>query len=525
MSSQLLVAPLPFGERGLSGSTNIASFPLDALIEATNVTYESGTIGKEGGAAKYNSTAISGSPSILGGAEWNHDGATQRMVVICDDGKIYKDSGAGTFGTTLKSGLTVTADTVPIFITGGKEAAANDAKLFIITGRNAVQVLAADGVSTSDLSSPPADWSGGNQPICGCLHEGRFWGAGNSNDPHRAYYSTTSDHEDVSGGGTIGVFSGEGQRIVAMVSFKGFVIVFKYPKGVYTIDTTDVSTSNWRVNRLSDKLGAAWVGAVAPVEDDIIFMDIGGDIRTLASTNEFGDVGTTSLSDLASLDNYIQKNVNFGGFKQWRAIYYSHKRETHIALTGTGATVNNRRLTFDLLKNIPRFRTADRDTPVCFFVYTEESIPRLYMGDDSGFVWKLDEETRSMDGSGYKAQFQLPHHDLGFIDPRLATRRKNGHFLELAIEPKGNWDVSADILWDGKTVQTVSFGQGTSGAALGSFVLGTDVLSGGQVLNKKRRIVGSGRRFSVVFKNSGVGQDFSIAKAYLHYKIDGERLS
>jgi len=49
-------------------------------------------------------------------------------------------------------------------------------------------------------------------------------------------------------------------------------------------------------------------------------------------------------------------------------------------------------------------------------------------------------------------------------------------------------------------------------------------LAGDQVLNKKRRITGGGRRISLQGRNSGDGQDFSVSKFYLHFRVSDERL-
>ena len=84
--------------------------------------------------------------------------------------------------------------------------------------------------------------------------------------------------------------------------------------------------------------------------------------------------------------------------------------------------------------------------------------------------------------------------------------------------------MNATIVWDGVEHETVTFNMGSTGAALGSFVLNTDTLGGGEVLNKKRQIHGSGRRISLIGKNSAASQDFSIARMYLHFTPGSDRL-
>src|SRR4029450_1520060 len=90
----------------------------DQLIEASNVSYEGGTLQKEPGALRYNA-ALAGAPAILGGWDWWPDTSTQRMVILTSAGTLLKDAGLGTFPVTLKTGLT-TAGGVPVFGEGGE---------------------------------------------------------------------------------------------------------------------------------------------------------------------------------------------------------------------------------------------------------------------------------------------------------------------------------------------------------------------------------------------------------------------
>lgn len=534
MSFDGFVVNLPIGRHGLQGSKNLSIVDPDDLLVADNLTFQSGTIQKEGGVNEYNSTAITGTPNILGGWDWNHDGGTQRMIVVTDDGDILKDSGGGTFGTTLASGLTVVDGQgdpiVPIFVEGGKEAAANDRKLFIFTGVNPVQVLSADGATTSALSAPPADWSGANQPSFGLIHEGRLWAGGNSNDPHRLYYSDSSgtvDHEEfvTSDAGSFAIYPGEGERLVGAVSFRGGIVCFKHPRGIYFVDTTDPTLANWKVSRITNGVGAHWTGLIAHTYNDIAFVDETGEIRLISATDAFGDVSTDSISDIHYMSEFIRDNLNLSQAKQWRLQWYPTKRELHMACTRSGSTTNDARLVVDFNdRQLPRFRFSPINNPVSLWLREVNDVPELTAGGNDGKVYRLDQDGRSNNGVGYSGRFQTPHHDFGFLDPKLAYTRKQGHFLEIVVEPKGNWNLSVDVLWDNTTTETIQFNLGTTGAALGSFVLGTDALGTEQVLNKKRRMVGSGRRLSLLGYNSGDSQDFSLSNMMVHMTTMDERL-
>ena len=41
--------------------------------------------------------------------------------------------------------------------------------------------------------------------------------------------------------------------------------------------------------------------------------------------------------------------------------------------------------------------------------------------------------------------------DMAFLDPKLGVLRKNFHFLELVVEPKGNWNLTVDVVINSQT--------------------------------------------------------------------------
>lgn len=511
---------------GLTGTKNQALIKPSQLLQALNVAFDTGAVSKEGGASKYNSTVITGAPTIIGGWDWWPSDGVQRMIVNLSDGTIKKDSGAGTFAVTLASGLTVSG-TVPMYVEGGKEVAANNRKLFIFTGKNVVQVLSGDGATTANIATPPADWSGANQPVCGAIHEARLWGAGNLNDPHRVYYSDTASHEAFTGGvsGSISVYPGEGEKIVGMMSFKGLLIIWKYPKGIYYIDTTDPTVANWKVRVVTRGTGGVSPLGQVIIDNDVLYLDAQGNYQLLSATQEFGNMAVNNLSQRNQINTFLRDNVNISQLMRTRAIYYGHKREAHFVLTALGGAVNNRRMVVDFNAEEPRFRFSDRDTNDTIWLRQDtDSIQHPVIGDNAGFVWLIDRTVRNKDGVGYAGLFQTAQLDFSHVDIKFGIKRKNGQFLELVAEPKGNWNLAVEVQWDGITTQTVSFNMGNAGAAIGSFILDTDALGNDTLINKKRRITGGGRRFSLIARNAGAGEDFSISRFFLHFTLGDERL-
>lgn len=531
MPSNLLVAPLPIGFDGLDGSKNMSQIPPTALIKAENISFDAGTLQKEGGAVKYNSAVISGAHRVIAGHDWFPSEGTQRLIVMTSNGDVLRDTGDGTFSTNLKSGLTISTVAPPLFVDGGKEAAAGNRKLFLFTRENVVQVLSGDGVTMGDLATPPADWSGSNQPSFGFIHEGRLWGGGNANDPHRLYYTDLVSHEDFTGGvsGTVTVYPGEGEAIIAAIPFKSLIIVFKKPRGIYIVDTTDPTVADWKVKRLNGALGLAGAQAVQVVDlggDDMLFLDTAGNLQALSGVTELG-LGSRNLSQIANMSNFIDTVVNRARLFDARSIYYAAKRELHFALSDTSSVANDFRLVIDFNREDRiRFRTSPRDTVSSMWLQKDsDDVLRPFIGDNEGFVWQLDQDDRAKDSVGYEGLFQSPHDDLSFLDPGFASRRKNFRFLEIVIEPTGAFTLNVDIIIDGTFSETVNFSLGSGLVALGTFILGTDTLGSESVTNSKRRITGSGRRISIRGRSSGASENFSVAKFLLHFTLGGERPS
>ena len=209
------ILQLPVGQDGINGIENLDLVRPDQLVDAVNVSFAQGGITKDGGAAKLNAVALGAPSTVIGVYDWWPAAGTQRTIAFTSNGSAFRDTGAGTFATTLRSGQAWTASSIPVFVEGGKEAAASNKKLFIFLGAlNQVQVLSGDGVTIADLATPPVDWAA-SFPVTGVLQGPRLIGAGNANDPHRVYYSTATSMEDftAAGSGTIAVFPGEGQGI------------------------------------------------------------------------------------------------------------------------------------------------------------------------------------------------------------------------------------------------------------------------------------------------------------------------
>lgn len=527
------VTRLPVGMLGLSGSRNPTQLQAGHFKNCEGVSLDGGLIQKMGGAIKQNSAALGGGQSILAGISYSPLASVVRDAVFVNtagSAQILKDSGTNTYPTVLVGGLNRNqVEPHPYFMMGGGEAGGLPRTLFCFSANNQVQCVDGDGGAMADITAPAADWAGaGNFPTFGVIHEGRLWGGGNATDPHRLYYSLASDHQNISGGGTISVYPGEGERLVGAVSFKGLLIAFKYPKGIYMIDTSDPSPVGWRCTPLSQAVGGINQHTIIPIDNDVIYMDAGGNIQLLSATNAFGGTNTANISQRSEISQFMRDNVDLTKIRRAVGVWYGTKQQAIFSLpqaNGTGDNVIQLTVDFSNPQTGYRFLKSTRDTANAMWMRPDTfGVYKPMHGDASGFVYLMDQTARRKDSAGYPFSFETSDMDLSFVDPKLSTLNKTGDFLEIIFEPQGDWDLTVQVIWDDVPGPSIMYSMGGAGAPLGSFTLDTDVLSSTAIRSIRKRIAGSGRRLRLLVSNSGLDQNVAISDFILSFRGMDERV-
>lgn len=523
MSYQGFIAEIPVGDRGLVAPVVAIQSPEGALLEATNITYQRGALQKELGSKKYNTTPITGSPRILAGHDWFADPLTRRVVVYGNDGVIRMDNfGNGTFATTVATGWSTLVET-PVWVEAGQETAGAPKKLILVNGENAPRYISGTNTTFSTFTSTPADWSANVQPVTATIHEGRAWYA----LKHTVYYSTATDHTDVNGtgSGVFVVFPGEGREIRALVSFKGLLIVFKHPVGIYAIDTTDPNPSAWSVFRVTGAIGIAGPKTITVLDNDLIWMDATGDYHLLSAVQTFGEVAPRPISRETKIRDVLLTKFNYNRVHAAQIVYDPLWHQVQTAWSLFGSTTNHGRFIVDLSEREKfRFRICDRDNLVSLWIgRSSAGVPIVYGGDTSGTVWELNADEYVKHDQPYTGSFQLAPIDFRFIDPTIAAKRKLGDFLELVADANESTSVFVDVIWDNRIVQTLLYSFGTGGSALGSFTLGVSPLAGFGGKSVKRRIVGSGTTFAIRVRNGIAYENFSLVRAFVYFRVADER--
>lgn len=521
MSYEGIRAEIPFGLGGLNKS-NKATVPIFQLIEADNIEVLDGFAGKEGGSSHQNANAITGTTPVVAGFDYFPSVGTKRGLVGLANGNLRKDDGTFAWATSLATFSTT--DKLITISEGGVESFGNAKHVFFCNGADAPLVMDDDGTTAAGLTSPAADWST-TGPHKMLVHNLRNYAIAD----HTLYYSDTSNHEDFLGGssGIIQIYPGEGIELINMAAFLGRIYLFKRPYGLYYLDqSADISDPTaWFVRKVSDKIGCAGPRALAQTQNEAVFVSTEGGVHFLSGTERFGDVKDSDITAILNIEDVFRGGAKLSRLNRAQVDYYEDKKQVWICYTSSGGSTNDRILKIDIsdIANL-KATVTNKDECESIWIYADATTDQRkpLLGGLGGFIWTTDESNRNVNSTAYSARMQTPFTDFGYIDKSLASRDKILDFLEIIAEPTGDNDVNVDVYIDGDLSQTITFNMGTAGSALDSFVLDTDRLDGAGVINKRKRAIGHGVRFSFALRNAGLNQSYNVDKLIAYIRPGGE---
>lgn len=525
MAFRGIQAPMPVGLQGLHGSHNPSKLGPGHFSFVEGVDYDGDVLTKDGGAQKLNASALGDPSKILAGINWSPVAGEHHDVVVLDNGAILKDTGAGTFGTTL---TTISPPTVfpPYFVRAGGEAVGEPRKLFIFSESDQVQVVEGTDNTAADISTPPADWAS-SFPIFGVAHANRIFAAGNASDPHRIYYTGTTDHEDYSTGGTLAIYPGEGDQIVGAISFRGLLIVYKFPVGVYIVDTRDPDDANWSVTRLNNVVGLCSPWALVQISNDILLMDGFANIHVQSAVDDISDINSSNIGRAFDFRVFVKDNINKSNLKKVMGAWYADRTKAWFMMPGSGDDDNNRRIMLDF--NNPetgaRLLVSRRDEGSALWMRPDGTgIERPTLGDLDGFIWLMDDDARNKDGAAYDMLMETGENDFSYLEPALGGKTKNGQFLEVTADLVAQTEIFITPVWDGFPGDPIEFLLGNDSAVLGSFLIGTDMLAASGVGVARRKLDGAGRRLKLIIENSSLNEEVRISKIQVDFTVSDERI-
>lgn len=515
---------IPCNSGGLTHNANVDMInPTDMIPPSRNLDLDEQGQRKRGGTSRrsdsdYNA-AISGTPGIMGIYNFRLYDGTAFVIVATNDGKVYR-----AHDTTIKaSGMS----TLKYF---DFETFANE--LYIVDGNNTPEKWTGTG-NTSTLTDIPADWTGVNHPQWIVKHgrgnSERLWAGGVASQPQRIYASVDGDGDDFSDANvtTLDIETGDGFGIIGGYEWGDRLFAVGKVKH-YIIDDLDVTTANWGYDAAQWEGGVCNFRCIVKTPNDIVCMMEDGEIYSVLTAVQYGDYKAASLLRPSFMHRWIREFVDLSRFDQFHGVFDPYQRCVRYFVVRKGQTLVNTCLKYYIDRPVREAWMVDdnQDNASGFnasssaVVRTSAGSWKVYTGDYSGDIWRLNQANRNDNSAAYYAGFRTPN--LPFDNARVRKKYKRGWLL---TKPEGIWDLSIKWWVDGaiKTTRTISLAG--VGGVLGSFTLGTDVLAGEDMIDTEYALGDTGKRIQFEVFNTNVDEDFYVSRILTDHKVLGARPS
>ena len=537
---------IPFGQGGFVGEENHDVIPVTHLIQARNVRYDGNIVRKAGGFSKYDANAVTGTPNCIGGFDWWPTISLQKQITVWANGKIYKDASGDVDGVELGTGFTFTEPVV--MLAAGQEYPGNNRKLIIFNKGNKPQVLNANGTAVANIAYPSTDWATTNQPGAGIIHDNRVAAWGVNSAPHSVYFSALDNHENFlysdpadSTSYPLPIFDiapGEGEYINACYSLGTTkLFVFKYPFGIYAIDTESITDIIAPVTTIRKDIGCAGPNAITKVGGlGTWFIGTDGHVYSLDIISDpNAEPRNACITRSARLQQWVKENVLPSRLKHSQLIYDTNRGEVWATYTKLTGTLNDIALVFDVndpdnVKISEDYRSSSLALYNAMWISkSSTTFQDLFTAGQGGFVYKTSQSTRSVGTTGYEATFRIPSTDFSYVSPELGEVDKRFDWLELRLKATGSAAIYVDTYIDDVYYNTYTVVSGASGSPLddsgygltpnsgkSDFTLGFDGYT-----RRKFKIGGLGRKFGIRIYNSIASADFGIVSAVVSFDLLG----
>ena len=406
----------------------------------------------------------------------------------------------------------------------GPEITGANKKLAIFSGTTQIQIIDGDAVVLRDIANPNIDWAASGYPTHGVVYQGRFIVYGSINSPHRIYGSDFGDFEDFTGAETIefGIFQGEADRIISSIVFRGVMVLFKEPFGIYFVDGTQ-SIVNPVIQKYSDAFGLASPHAIAQGLQDVLAFNTFGSLTSLKTTDQFGDLESGDVFSNAKVENEFRDLLDNDGFSISQAIYYPEKKAFYFTARASQTNQQNRIIILDVNGDNLRIHVETKSQAnVLALRRDDNNIQRPIYGTDTGDVFEMDGSTFNVDGQSYEGSFKLTNTDLSFADPGLADKNKIFDFVTVYYRSRGNFPFQIEASTDLEIRDVVTV-PGVAQGTLDAFVLGSSRLSDRSIRTARVPLRSCyGRRISLRFYNTGLDETFQIEQITLSFRPANE---
>jgi hypothetical protein len=575
------IAGVKCGVGGLSVNLNPSQISLANVILAEGCVFRQDHWRKEPGTVLFgtNLAAVTDplDKVIVALVDWHPTEFVQRIVHLRGDGKVYftianpgNSGDPAAFVSTTATGISGPGTRFGFFVTGGQDPSAPTIrKLFLFRKNKRLCVVKDDTTDCVPISNPAVDWTSGgadaHPPIVGLINGGgragtggRLVAAGNDNNPHLVYFSRSGNQEifdDIdpsiaTNSQVMSVFPGIGERIYALRNYQGFIIVFKFPHGIFLIDARDDDPQNWLTVQVTDQIGVAPTPyAALQLENDVLFLGSDAQFYLLSAviSGSRGEtpMETANLGMDLEIYQFLLDAFNRSVLANVQSVYQPFWQTSTFTAAGPSSVKNNTRHVFDFnavgrRRGAPRFSYSFRDKAASLALHRDpiDQVDKPMYGDYESNIILMEQDPRTAwDGAPYPWRVQTPHSNFGEFENldagsvgkfvQFANRNKLWQNIEVEYIPYTDATITCRVFVDGIFRQTITIRLRQGGRPLGfsdfdtaAFIIGQSLLAGGVVLSGVHRLgAGSGRRISFLFENEVAGEDVALTHLFVGFNV------
>mgnify|MGYP001571837569 CR=1 FL=1 len=518
--------PIPMDRGGFSYNPNIDTIPIWAMVDNTkNLMLDKGGRRPRGGTTHV--TGVSMASRVMGIKQYKASG-TNFILRATADGKIYKND-----TDTINTGW-ATSKKVRFEIMNKLIFAAN--------GYDRPKYWDGSAGSMTNLTTLHADWTGTNFPSKFIIHgrgvSRRMWAIGCPSTPYSVYFSKNDDPNDFSvggGGGVIDVDTGDDVGVLDFIVYGDRLFVGGKNK-FYLIDDDDASIANWGYQEAQWD-GGTYTDLLIRIPSDTITMDDKGNIYSVIAAQEYGDYSYASLSnpdphgpfkvplnENPHITQWIQEFIDLSKIDNFHAVCDKTYECVYFFMTPNGYTTNKLALVYFynrppqeawMIHNNYSY-SSGYDASSSVVIEVGIGNYRVYTGDYSGILWKLQTANNNDNGSSYYKGYTTPY--ISIDNPVLLKKFIDGTVI---TEPEGDYYISTNTFVDNVMLSSGQVSLSGSGSALGSFVLGESRLAGNRLISDRWKMGSIGKRAKIELYNNSVNEDFFISQILLQIKLLG----
>tara|TARA_Y100000310_G_scaffold345755_1_gene469312 strand:- start:2178 stop:3773 length:1596 start_codon:yes stop_codon:yes gene_type:complete len=502
--------------------------PWNLINGSLNITLHQGGKRKRGGHTLVNATTLDSNAQIMGMYDFIQLDGTQNFITATKNGNVFQDFDATKIN---KSGTTYSTSNYFSFATMNDE-------LFMADGVTQLQKWTGSGLMV-DHADPPSNWTT-KKPIQVVVHGSklsqRLWIL---NDRNEIFASALNNGDALATGGLI--FDGnsltkletkDGVRLTAIWEFGDTFLTFSN-RHTYQLDDSDSSTANWGWKQAPYTGGAAHWRVIVETDNDLYVMTDDMQIYSISTVNFSQDYKKQSILRPAFVDKWLRETVDITQIQEFHGEWDPVERAINWWFVRVGETCPDIYIPYYVDRPAiaawgSPYRNDNGDSACkgssSVLVKVADGDYRQRVGDHNGFVWDINQDTKTDNSSQFDYMQKIPLIDVG--DGRVTKKFKRLWVTGIALSAGSTLKITWAV--DGvaqtpitETLINLGIKWGDSDAVWGSFVWQESTLS--EAVFDLGGVVG--KRLSILLQDTVSGDDTHLTNLHLDYEVTTKKSS